>query len=297
MKAARIISFAIIILLISGPINPSPLLAQTKAEKEHFRIDMQFGNRNIYRDSLPNGADIDFMNYLFNDKEYSDYQFLELGFTLATSDTWSFKAGFKMLSDMQPSHFSITARYYADSLNASFQWGITSSFSIYPQYLDAFNRFHILADTGFTADLNTNFRQRTLNDMGLDISPFLSYNHKRFHCILTTGIGVYSFMPFQELVTQKKTNANLRREIRYETSFSPSISSLSEIEAGFDLITGQKRTFGISLKAGILLLKRNIPYNRTTYTWTETDVITVKVNPDKKLYTKSDLSWGIYLRF
>jgi len=297
MKAARSFTFAIIILLISGPINPSPLLAQTKNEKEHFRIDLQFGNRNIYRDSLPNGTDIDFMNYLHKDREYSDYQFLDFGLTIAPSETWSFKAGFKMLSDMQPSHFSLTARYYADSLNACFIWGITSTFSIYPQYLDAFNRFHILTDTGFTADLNTNFRQRTLNDMGLDLMPFLSFNHKRFHGLLTTGIGVYSFMPFQELITQKKTSANLRREIRYETRFSPSISSLSEIEAGFDLIKGRKRSFGLTLKAGLLLSNRRIPYSRTTVTWVEEQTISEKVNPDKKLYTKSDLSWGIYLKF
>lgn len=297
MKAKPLFIIASILFLVPGLFAPSSLVAQNKVTNEQFRVDLQFGIRNIQRDRLPNGADIDFMNYLYDDIDYSDYQFIDIGFTLEPSDNWAFSVGLKMLSDMQTGQLSMSARYSGDGPKASLRWGIGSSFNAYPQYLEAFNNFHILMDTGFIADLNPNFRQITLYDLSLDIMPFLVYNHKRAHGIISTGVGLNSFVPFQELITQKKTNSNLRREIRYETHFSPSVFSRSEIEAGFDLFKGRRRSFGITLKAGLLLSNRRIPYSRTTVTWIEEQTITEEVKPDKKLYTKSDLCWGIYLKF
>lgn len=296
MKALLQFTFYVILLICPGLFTPSSLLAQNKLNNEQFRIDLQFGIRNIQRDSLPNGADIDFMNYLYDDIDYSDYQFIDLGFTLIPSDNWAFNVGLKMLSDLQTGQLSMSARYFGDGTNASLRWGIGSSFNAYPQYLEAFNNYHILMDTGFT-DLNPNFRQITLYDLSLDIMPFLTFSHKRFQGIISSGVGLNSFVPFKELITQKKTYSNLRREIRYETHFCPSVFSRSEIEAGFDLFKGPKKSFGITLKAGLLLSNRRISYSRTTVTWIEEQTISEDVKPDKKLYTKSDLSWGIYLKF
>jgi hypothetical protein len=297
MRTAKylLVQAACFILLIANIDNTAS--AQVKPQKEVIRLDIQFGGRFIQRANQPIGSDIDFMNYLRDDFGKNSYGVLGFGFMLAPNDRWSFYTGFSMLSDMLPNHMRVTVKHKVDSLNRNWNWGLGSSLYTYPQYLNQFNQFHIQTDTGIIADLNSNYRQRTLFDIGLSVMPWFSYSYKRFQANLSTGFGINSFVPFNEQIAQKKQNSNYRREIRYETSLKPALTSHSEAEITYNLLFNKHVSLGVIAKAEFLMARRTIPYSRTIYTWTTDKPLSENVKPKKKIYTKTDFSAGLFLKF
>ncbi|MBW6489663.1 MAG: hypothetical protein K0B15_00580 [Lentimicrobium sp.] len=272
------------------------LNAQNKTRTESFRLDTQFGGRVIHRAMQPTGADIDFMNYL-NDGNDGYYGVMNFGLTFAPDSIWTFGADMSMLSDMLPNHLRIDVMRRINIISPQWDWGLKAIIYAYPQYLNEFNRFHKETDSGIVADLNTNYRQITLFDLGISAMPYASYTNKRFQAIMGSGIGFSSFEQFNERILQKKQGGNLRREIRYETLYSPAITSHSEAEATYDFLHDRRVSLGIIAKAELLMTFRDISYKRTIFTWTDDNYVENEIHPDKKFYAKSEFSMGLYFRF
>ncbi|PKP50050.1 MAG: hypothetical protein CVT94_02915 [Bacteroidetes bacterium HGW-Bacteroidetes-11] len=297
MRTAKYLIIYITCLLFLFANSIEKASAQVKPQKEVIRLDIQFGGRFIQRANQPIGSDIDFMNYLRNDMGENSYGVLSFGFMLAPNDKWSFNTGFSMLSDMLPNHMRIVVKRKVDSLNQHWNWGIGTILYSYPQYLNQFNQYHFQTDTGIIADLNSNYRQRTLFDIGISAMPWFTYSYRRVQATLSSGIGINSFVPFNEQIAQKKQNSNFRREIRYETSMKPALTSHSEAEITYNLLFNKQVSLGLIAKAELLVARRTIPYTRTIYTWTSDKPLSENVKPKKKIYTKTDFSAGLFLKF
>lgn len=290
----RIKAFAAVLLISFSSLT---LNAQNQLKKEKYFLSFQFGGRNIHRDSLANTGNIDFMNYLYRQSGAPEYGIVALDFRLTPWPGLQVGIQTVFLSDLNPNQLNLNIKYEADSLNAGILWGLNGSFFAYPQYLNEFNQYHKIQDTGFTADLNTNYRQISVYDLGFAAGPYISIAHKRLHGEIAINIGVSGFLPFNETITQKQTEANLRREINYKTTYSAALFLNPEIEFCYDLNNSNLRKVGIMISAGSLLSQRSINYTRNTATWTTDNAVTEKVNPGKILFSKTEIKGGFYISF
>jgi hypothetical protein len=99
------------------------------------------------------------------------------------------------------------------------------------------------------------------------------------------------------MIAQKKPNANFRREIRYQTRFKAVLTSHTEAGITFDLYTNSRTSFGLIVRAEALLSVRNLPYERTLFTWTDDNKHVEKINPNSRFYSKIDCSGGLFFQF
>lgn len=286
--------FCISLLCVLGG---NRLYAQTTPAKETMRLDLHFGGRFIHRAIVEPGEDVDFLNYLHGGSGNILYGLMSIGFSLSPNEIWTFETKINLLSDLLPNQMQTQVTRHINSLNPVWDWGIKARFYLYPQYLDEYNQFHILKDPELIGDLDGNYRQRSLYDLGISAMPYLKYKSRRFEATLASGIGLSSFIPFREVVTQKRPNANLRREIRYKTLYKAALSSHSEVEATFDLLRNSRNSFGLLVRAEALLSFRNLPYERTVFTWTEENKVVDKINPKNKFYSKTEFSGGLFFKF
>lgn len=275
----------------------SLVIAQTPEKRETFYFSIGFGGRYINRDSLPDSGDLDFMNYLYRQDTGAEYGLLSLNFRMAPSEKFEFSATAVLLSDLIPNQLNIDVRYKPVPNDKPMTWGMIGSFFIYPQYLENYNSFHLLHDTGFIADLDPNFRQISIYDIGIALGPSLNFSKGRFHGEINLGVGISGFLPFNEHISQKKTDANLRREYHYETHYSPALFFRPGAEAGFRLISFGKASAGITISAGGMWSKRSISYKRTAYIWTTENAITQEIKSEKQWYSKLEIEGGFYLAF
>ncbi len=288
------ILFCIFVFCVLGG---NKLYAQTATVKETMRLDLHFGGRLIHRAIVEPGENVDFLNYLYGGTGESLYGLLSIGFSLSPNENWTFDTKINLLSDLLPNQMQTQVTRRIRSINPAWDRGIKARFYLYPQYLDEFNQFHIIKDTELIGDLDPNYRQRSLYDLGISAMPYLNYKSRRFQATLASGIGLSSFIPFREVVTQKRPHANFRREIRYKTLYKAALSSHSEVEATFDLFSNSRNSFGLLVRAEALLSFRNLPYERTVYTWTEENKRVDKINPKNRFYSKSEFSGGLFFKF
>lgn len=278
-------------------LDGNTIYAQTATAKETMRLDLHFGGRFIHRAIVEPGENIDFLNYLHGGTGNSLYGLMSIGFSLSPNENWTFDTKINLLSDLLPNQMQTQVTHRIRSINPVWDWGIKARFYLYPQYLDEFNQFHLLKDTELIGDLDPNYRQRSLYDLGISAMPFLKYKSARFQATLASGIGLSSFIPFREVITQKRPAANFRREIRYKTLYKVALSSHSEVEATFDLIRKSRNSFGLLVRAEALLSFRNLPYERIVFTWTEENKVVDKINPKNRFYSKSEISGGLFFKF
>lgn len=271
--------------------------AQTSPAKETMRLDLHFGGRIIHRTPGEMGENIDFLDYSFGGKSNSYYGVLSIGFTLSPNENWSFDTKINLLSDLVPNQMQTQVTHRIRTINPDIDWGIKARVYLYPQYLDNFNQFHILKDIGLIADLNHNDRQRTVYDLGISAMPYLKHRGQRFQTTLASGIGLNSFVPFREVFTQKKPDANLRREIRYQTRYKAALTSHTEAEVTYNFLRKGRNSFGLLLRAELLLSFRNLPYERTVFTWTEDNITVDKINPKNRFYSKGEIYGGLFFKF
>jgi len=295
MTRIRCQTVAFVLLLLVSFTYRS--IAQPSEISEKFRFSVVAGGRYINHDSQPDAGDLDFMNYLYGQGIGADYGLLSLNFRMAPSEKFEFSATAVLLSDLIPNQLNIDVRYKPVINDKPMTWGMIGSFFIYPQYLENYNSFHLNRDTGFIADLDPNFRQISIYDIGIALGPTLNIVKGRFHAEINLGLGISGFLPFNERISQKKTDANLRREFHYETHYSPAFFFSPEAEAGFRLISFGKASTGIILNAGGLWSKRSISYKRTTYIWTTENAITQEIKSEKQWYSKLEIEGGFYLAF
>ncbi|MBV2247989.1 MAG: hypothetical protein KUL83_12535 [Lentimicrobium sp.] len=283
----------LIALIFTGIFSAGAQSAGTRP----FRLDMQFGGRMIHRELQPLTENPDFLNYLNGGNGNSAYGVLRLGFSFTPNDRWTFDAGLGMFSDLFSSQLNVQATRNIKAISSSWGWGMMAGFEIYPQYLDEYNQFHIQKDVDMIGDLDKNYRQHTLYDLGISLRPFLCYTGEKLIFSFSTGAGLNVFKPFEVLIVQKKPLGNLRREISYETDFKPVLTSHSGAEFSYTFYRGEAVSLGILAKAEVLFGFRNLTYTRTILTWTADNAHCETIYPDKTIYSKADITGGVFVKF
>lgn len=271
--------------------------ASSQNKREEIRLDLNFGARNIHRAVESPGENLDFLNYLNDGNGNGNFGVLSFGISLSPDTNWSFYAGMSMLSDMLPSHMLLDVKKKLMTNAAGNDFGISGSMLLYPQYINEFNQYHYKTDIDLIADVDKNYRQINLYDLGFSILPYWKINKKRTAIHLATGAGIFGFLPFNQKIAQKKPNANFRRELIYQTSYSPALVSLSRAELSYILLRDNNFNLGIQVKTELLLSYRSLKYKRTINTWTteNSDIKTIKPRP--AFYSKAEGSVGLYLKF
>ena len=268
------------------------ILQAQETDDRPYKITLLGGSREISNDSLPDASDLDFMNYLYHQDQYADYELAGFAFDWTINPIW--KLGLRILSesDLNPRELSLSAQYTHKSL-----WGLNFTAFTYPQYIDNFNQFHLNKDAGYIADIDPNFRQVSISDRGFSVGPFIHFEHKRMFFNLRLNAGISWFTQLKESIAQKEFQSNLRREFRYQTKGSASLFISPEAEIGIDCFKIGNSWCGVQLRGSFLYSKRVINYSRTLYYWTPDNPQSEKVTNPRHKYEKKEGDFGFYIRF
>jgi len=286
-----------LLILLTWIAGSAPPASAQSARREQMEIHLHYACRETHRSSQPPGDNIDFLNYLNYKADTGCTGIVRFGFTWSPSEKWTFMADLGMMSDMRFSQMNIGASRIIGKVGNNTSWGLSAGISAYPVYLNEFNEYHLLKDTGLVADLDANYRQQILYDPGLELMPFLLYKKGKFSLRAGTGLRISTFLPFNLLIMQKKEGGNFRREIRYETLFKPALSSFSALKATLMLTDKPGLSVGLQASAQLLFGMRTIPYKRSVLTWTADNRITDEIKPGSKPFTVTEVSGGIVFRF
>jgi hypothetical protein len=281
------------ILLILMAIVPG-INAQEKFI-EKFSFSTWFGARFITCDSFPDGNNLDFLNYLYDangGKISPDYGYFGMASHLWLRGNWELDLKFSMYDDFTPNQINISTQYFPLKY-LGFNLGIYG----YSQLMNEYNQYHHHTDTGFYGDIDPNYRQRSIYDIGIIAGPVIAHQWKRFSGCLKINAGLGTFLSFTESISQKKTDANFRREYKYTTKATPAFFFFPELAVGYDLFRCSGSTLGIQLQASYYLAKRSIDYTRNTLNWTTEITAEEEVVSPEHHYSKFDVDVGIYLRF
>ncbi|GAP45236.1 hypothetical protein TBC1_121057 [Lentimicrobium saccharophilum] len=286
-----------LLLILLWIANGASQASAQSARREQMEIYLHYACRETYRSIQHQGDNIDFLNYLDYKTDTGCTGVVHVGFSLSPSEKWVFSADLGMMSDMRFSQMNISASRIIGKTGSNAAWGLSAGISAYPVYLNEFNEYHLLRDTGLIADLNVNYRQQILYDPGLELIPFLNYKKNKLSLKAGTGLRISTFLPFNQLIMQKKEGGNFRREIRYETLFKPALSSVSALHATLMLTDKPGLSVGLQASAQVLFGMRTIPYKRSILTWTADNRVTDEIKPGSKPFTVTEVSAGIVFRF
>lgn len=262
---------------------------------EKYSFSMCFGARSLACDSFPDNENLDFLNYLYNAKGGNlspDYGYLGMASHLWLHGNWEVDIKLLMYDDFIPNQMNISAQYFPVHY-LGFNFGING----YSQLMNEFNQYHHNVDTGFYGDIDQNYRQRSLYDLGFIGGPVLAIQESRFSGILKLNAGFGTFLSFSESISQKKINSNFRREFIYSTEPTPSFFFFPELSLTFDILEFSHSMLGIQMQASYYLARRSIDYTRKTLIWTTDYPVSEKVISPVHPYAKFDIDVGIYLRF
>ena len=241
------------------------LVAQEKLI-EGYEVSLYFGLKNVKRDSFPNSQHLDFMNYMYAEDGYPDFEYFGISGSIELRGNWESKVKLGFLDDLTLSKLHVSARYFPFRY-VGFLAGVHGD----GMMMNEFSTFHKLEDEGMAGDMNTNFRQRFPFDIGI-VGGFIF--QKEFRFLETSMVlkgGTSSIMPFEEIVTQKAIDGNLRRQIEYETQYTFDAFFMPEVKVGMNLVTKETYSIGFQLQGDWKFSKKRIRYHKKIYDWVKTN--------------------------
>jgi hypothetical protein len=257
-----------------------------------FKVSMFFGGRSETVDSFPNNENIDFMNYVgfFDDYVINN---IYIGF----KGYFEFKNNFAakvrlLLGDV--TGINVAGEYYPFN-NIGFNLG----FNTYRVYINDYSLYHKIeaVDNGLYGDLESNYRQQVVQDLGFYTGAIFYKNFGFFKPKLELNIGMASFTKFNAEVFQKQIDGNFKARYYYSTkcTFTPFFNP--KLNLDFDIIKFKKSTLGMSLNTAWYVSKKAINYRVEYNEWTLDNATVKDVKPDKHYYSLFDLDAAIYLRW
>lgn len=281
----------LIVLVFVSSMIPLQAQSQSGVIKKHS-FSVWAGIRNISHDSLANTDNIDFLNYLSWYPDMSEYQYI--GFS---SHIW-FRGRFEadlsvaMYDDFAPTQLNAGVTYFP-----LMHLGVTCGFFIYPQYINDYDMYHRLHDDGFYGDVNSNARQRRLNESGVMAGVVMPFSYRAFTMTLSLTAGVSNIETFSEVFYQKEILSNYRRKIVYETKPSPGFFFMPGAEIGAELFRLGTAKGGLRARTTWYTVNRAVSYDRTVTEWTESEGETSPVTNPVHHFEKLDIDLGIFIRW
>ncbi len=282
--------FSRVILLLLFCFSLQPAKSQIVKEKQ---FNFSVGNQGAFCDSFPDGANLDFLNYVYRDNFSGNLAYISFMGFFKFSDSLDLSVNIGMYSDLAPTKNSVSIRYFPYKM-----LGFGISFMGYPQYFNEYNQFHWNTDEGLYADLDPNYRQHRMFNYGLALGSDFRYSYNnRFFVDFRAYAGLRWFDILDVEILQKAINGNFRRVIHYRTSPSPSLYFYPEINLGLKLFTISKTDIGFRFRSAAEFSKRAINYTRTTYDWVADEPTVSKVKPKSHSSSILEVDFGLHLRW
>lgn len=254
----------VLFIILTGLFS-SQIVAQERLI-ENYTVSLYFGIKNVSRDSFPNKEHLDFMNYMYAEDDYLDFEYIGFSGKITFRGNWqgAFNLGF--LDDLTLSKLHVSARYFPFG-SVGFLAGVYGD----GMMMNEFSSFHKLEDEGMIGDINTNFRQRFPFDIGILGGLIFQKEFRFMEASVVLNAGTSSVMPFEEIVAQKAVNGNLRRLIEYKTQYTFDAFFMPEVKVGVNLVTKETYSIGFQLQADWKFSKKRIHYNKNIYEWDKTN--------------------------
>lgn len=261
---------------------------------ESYELGLFFGFRDLRIDSLPNSANLDFINYM----SYLDYDPIGspyIGISTVFKLRNNFELALKVFTndDIIPTAANLSVQHYFNNY-----FGLNFGLYTYPLFTSDYEVFHNLEDVGFNPVLNSGYyRQRDIYDLGWIAGPVIRLNGKVFYANLKLNVGYSGFITFTESFKQEKINSNFRRIVEYETTSKKEFFFFPEFKAGINIFSFKNFILGMQFQSNMMISKRSLDYTRTTYNWSLVDKTTEKVSNPKHQFDIFDMDFGLFFRF
>jgi hypothetical protein len=258
---------------------------------ENYELGLFFGFRDLRIDSLPNSANLDFINYM----SYLDYDpigTIYIGLSAVFKLRNNFEVAFKVFTndDIIPTAANLSAQHYFNDY-----LGLNFGLYTYPLFTSDYEVFHNMEDVGFHP--SEYYSQRNIYDLGWIAGPVFRLNGKVFYANLKLNVGYSGFITFKEDLKQEKINSNFRRIVEYETTSKKEFFFFPEFKAGINIFTFKNSVLGMQFQSNMMISKRSLDYTRTTYNWSLVDKTTEEVSNPKHQFDIFDMDFGLFFRF
>lgn len=279
------ISITLLLLCISL------LLAKSQIVKEK-QFAFAVGNQGAFCDSFPDAENLDFLNYIYRDRFTGNLAYIVFSGYFKFSDSLDLNIEVGMYSDLVPAKYNFTLRYFPIK-----NIGFGFSFLGYPQYLNEFNLYHWNTDVELFADLDSNYRQYKMYNMGLGLGPAIRFANQGLTFYFSANAGIRWVEVLETNVYQKAIDGNFRRTIHYKTRNNPNFYLFPEVTLGVKLFSFSSTVVGIKIRSAAELSRRSMKYTYQIADWTASNSETITVRPVYHNYLTYEVDFGIYLRW
>ncbi len=252
-------------------------------------VGLFLGNSEDIYDSLPNGQNLDFMNYLQHSYDWVDYSYVGISTSLWFKGGWEVKARIAVDDSFNPNFMDFNVSYLP------FQtWGFTAGIFRRSKTIENYNLFHLQTDIGYYGDLNSNFRQIRIHDRGFQFGVLTRtlVNHFEFEGEIVGGMTATA--PFRVFIHQKLMGGNLLRTYKYQTKGTPSLFVSPTLSVTYNHENSKKKIFGVGLVLKWFIVSKAIDYKRTEMLWTNDNITSKSISSDKHWLNQFDLRLAIH---
>lgn len=264
--------------------------SQTEKRFTDFKISAYFGGRDFKIDSLPNTANIDFLNYFYRDSFYMNLAYLGINTEFKFAEKWKADIHIIMFDDLIPENFNISVQYLKSDF-LRFNLGMYGFYHIMNEY-DVFYE----TETDFR-NLDSNYDQSYPYDFGFFTGISLNKAFEKTKFELNLNAGASSIIPFTKQLLLKTPYENEKRKVNYTTK--PNFNSFlqAELEICKDLFSVKEKTIGLQAHSSYLYSKKRINYTQKTAIWTESNTESKEIKGEKHQYNIFGFDFGLYFRW
>lgn len=276
--------FIFLCLIITGGLHSQQSFV------EDYSVSLYFGVKDVQRDSFANAEHLDFMNYMYAEDNYLDYEYIGISSNLVFKGNWETSVQLAFLDDLTLTKLHLSARYFPFP-NIGFLLGFSGDGMI----MNEFSTYHKGNDEGLIGDINTNYRQSSHFDLGMAGGVIYRQRIRWLEVDLGMTAGMSSVLPFDEKVSQKEAQGNLRRMIFYNThyTFNPFITPSAKL--AFTLVDRENLRWGMQIKGDWHISSKSIDYNKTVYSWTTSGKEVISVQSPKHQYHSKSMDVGFFV--
>lgn len=265
------------------------LFAQNLAVKNHeFSFSIGLGELDI--EKLSPNENLDFINYVYSDPEYTDFVIIKLGYKFDFFSKMSADIKLIMMDDIIPDNYDISVHYFIRP------WlGVGVGSMLNKNWITCFEEYQIQALPDYYL-VDYNVQQFTAYDVGFYLSPLLKpIDNNIFKLQISCDLGLSSFMKEEAAFYHKKKLSNERLQYHYETNtdYQPYIQP--KIEIRLKAFKIKDTSIGFLLNSNYYYSNRSINYFRTIQKWTSENKITEQIESSKHNYSRFEFNVGIFL--
>ena len=279
----RIIFFSLLCV-----ININVFAQKLKLKNKEFNFTI--GSSELKVDKFSPNENLDFLNFVDFDPDYTDFIILKLGYKFDFFSKMSADIKLVMMDDIIPDNFDISVYYFVTpsigiGVGSMLNKGWITGFEEYQsQYL---SNYFILDD---------NVKQFINYDLGFYLSPIVKpIDNDIFKLQLSFDLGISSFNKQSATFYYKKEFSNERVQYHYNTTHKYQPYIQPKIDIRLKLFKIKNTSIGLLLNSNYYYSQKSINYTRSIQSWTLENSTTEQIKPAKHEYSRYEVNMGIYM--